>query len=156
DGLVMGTRCGNLDPGVILYLLKYQQMKYEDIENMLYKKSGLLGVSDISHDMRKLLADNSVAAQEAIELFVYRIRRELGALVAALGGLDVLIFTGGIGEHAWQIRESVCRNAEWLGLSMDSARNKNNESLFSTAESKVALRIIPTNEEWIIANHTYQ
>lgn len=156
DGLVMGTRCGTLDPGIILYLLQSKNMRAEEIETMLYKKSGLLGVSGISHDMKKLLDDTSTAAKEAVELFVYRIRRELGALTAALGGLDMLIFTGGIGEHSSQIRERVCENNEWLGIQINPELNEQNNSMLSDAKSKVKVLVLPTNEEWIIAKHSYQ
>lgn len=156
DGLVMGTRCGSLDPGVVLFLITYKNMTSQEIENMLYKQSGLLGVSGISHDMKKLLSDSNPHAKEAVDLFVYRIRRELGALSSILGGLDILVFTGGIGEHAWQIREAVCRNNEWLGINIDTALNRKNQSIISTPQSRVEVRVIPTNEEWVIANHTYQ
>jgi len=155
DGLVMGTRCGNLDPGVILYLLQYKNMTGKEIEAMLYKKSGLQGVSGISSNMKILLDNSTKPAQEAIELFVYRIRHELGALTAALGGIDVLIFTGGIGEHASPIREKVCRDTEWLGLQIDENLNRKNQAMISTPQSKVEVYVIPTNEEWIIANHIY-
>src|SRR5271169_4592663 len=111
DGLPMGTRTGTLDPGVILYLLEHEGMDAQAIEQLLYERSGLLGVSGESSDMRTLLASRRPAAQEAIDLFVYRIGRELGSLTAALGGLDALVFTGGIGEHAWQIRARVCQDA---------------------------------------------
>lgn len=155
DGLVMGTRCGNIDPGVILYLLEYKNMSAKEIEELLYKKSGLLGISGITSDMKTLLENSTNAAQDAIELFVYRIRRELGALVAALGGLDVLIFTGGIGEHAWQIREKVCINTDWLDMRINTELNRKNQTMISDAKSKVEIYVIPTNEEWIIASHTY-
>lgn len=156
DGLMMGTRCGNIDPGVLLYLLQYKNMSAKEIEELLYKKSGLLGVSGISSNMKTLLENATKPAQEAIDLYVYRIRHELGALVAGLEGLDVLIFTGGIGEHAYQIREKVCRDMEWLGLKIDLNLNKNNELKISDSSSKIDVYVIPTNEEWIIANHTYQ
>lgn len=156
DGLMMGTRCGNIDPGVILYLLEYKNMSVKEIEQLLYKKSGLLGVSAVSSNMKSLLESTSQSAQEAIDLYVYRIRHELGALAAALNGLDVLIFTGGIGEHAWQIREKVCINSDWLSLQIDNDLNIKNKYLISLPQSKVEVYVIPTNEEWIIANHTYQ
>jgi acetate kinase len=123
DGLVMGTRPGLLDPGVILYLLQHQGMSAAQIEKLVWQQSGLLGVSGFSSDMRELLASELPAAKEAVDLFVYRIGRELGSLVAALGGLDALVFTGGIGEHAAEIRARVCRDAGWLGVSLDEAAN---------------------------------
>jgi len=156
DGLLMGTRCGSLDPGVVIYLMEYKNMTAKEVESMLYKKSGLLGVSGITHDMRRLLEDKGEDARRAIDLYVYRIRRELGALVSVLGGIDHLIFTGGIGEHAWQIREKVCQNNEWLLLSIDKNKNHKNESIINDKKSKVGVYVIPANEEWMIANHTYQ
>lgn len=156
DGLIMGTRCGNLDPGVILYLLQYKNMSGNEIEDMLYKKSGLLGVSGISSNMKSLLENSTDAAKEAIQLYVYRIKHELGALIATLGGLDAFIFTGGIGEHAWQIREEVCHDTAWLGLQIDKNFNRQNKAIISHKDSKIKVYVIPTNEEWIIANHTYQ
>ncbi|WED43352.1 acetate/propionate family kinase [Legionella cardiaca] len=156
DGLVMGTRCGNLDPGVILYLSQAKKMSPEEIQNLLYKQSGLLGVSGISSNMQHLLEIDSAPAKEAIDLFVYRIRRELGALSAVLGGLDVLVFTGGIGEHAWQIREAVCQNNAWLGIKLDPHANKSNQLTIHDKSSSVDLYVIPTDEEWVIANHCYQ
>lgn len=156
DGLVMGTRCGSLDPGVILYLMKFKKMNYDEIEKCLYQQSGLLGVSGISNNMQTLLEDPSAQAKEAVELFVYRIYRELGGLVSVLGGLDVLVFTGGIGEHAAPVRENVCKHLEWLGIKTNTAKNMRNQPVISTAESTIEVRVIPTNEEWIIANHAYQ
>lgn len=156
DGLVMGTRCGNLDPGVILYLLQSEQMTAEQIQNVLYKESGLLGISGSTFNMQELLQDKSPHAKEAIELFVYRIRRELGALTATIGGLDLLVFTGGIGEHAWQIRQAVCQDFEWLGIEMDAELNKTNQLAINSSKSCVDIYAIPTDEEWIIANHCYR
>lgn len=156
DGLLMGTRCGSLDPGVILYLMQFKHMNHSQIEKLLYQQSGLLGVSGVSNDMRVLLKDSSQPAAEAVNLFVYRIKREIGALAAVLGGLDMLVFTGGIGEHAGQIRESVCENMGWLGLIVDKEKNTKHANIVSSNESKVEIKVIPTNEEWIIAKHTYQ
>jgi acetate kinase len=155
DGLVMGTRCGSLDPGVILYLLQSKGMSLDEIQHVLYKKSGLLGISEKTSNMQLLLEDNSHPAQEAVELFTYRIKRELGALTAVLGGLDVLVFTGGIGEHAWQIREWVCQNSEWLGIKLDSFLNESNNLVINEKNSAVDVYVIPTDEEWIIASHCY-
>src|SRR6204780_432045 len=123
DGLPMGTRTGALDPGVLLFLMQHERMDAHQIEQLIYERSGLLGVSGVSSDMRRLLASDSPAAREAGDLFVYRIGRELGSLVAALGGLDALVFTGGIGEHAWQIRSRVCQDGRWLGITLDEAAN---------------------------------
>lgn len=155
DGLVMGTRCGNLDPGVILFLLQNKNMSPREIEKMLYKESGLLGVSEITNNMKMLLENTTQSAHDAIDLYIYRIRRELGGLVAVLGGLDTLIFTGGIGENAWQIRERVCANFEWLNMLLDKKRNINNETIIHDDKSKIKIYMIPTNEEWMIAKHTY-
>jgi acetate kinase len=158
DGLIMGTRCGGLDPGVILYLLQNKNMTAKEIEETLYKKSGLLGISGISNNMKILLeqaAENS-AAKEAIELFVYRIRHEIGALIAVLGGIDALIFTGGIGEHASQIREKICVELDWIGLAIEHELNNKNQAQINTNNSKVEVFVIPTNEEWMIAEHSYQ
>lgn len=154
DGLPMGTRCGTLDPGVLLYLLKERQMDARAIEKLLYHQSGLLGVSGISSDMRVLLESDDTRAQLAVHLFVYRIGRELGSLAAALGGLDAIVFTAGIGEHAVPIRERVCRQAEWLGIELDTAANAKSGPRISTAQSRTAAWIIPTNEELMIARHT--
>ena len=154
DGLVMGTRCGALDPGVMLYLMDECGMSTRDIESLIYKESGLLGVSGISSDMRTLLESKEPYAAEAVELFVYRITRELGSLAAALGGIDALVFTGGIGEHAAPVREKVCRALAWLGIEFDAAANAKDATRISTAGSKIAACVIPTNEEWMIARHT--
>jgi acetate kinase len=154
DGLPMGTRCGAIDPGVILYLMDQRGMDARAIEKMIYNQSGLLGVSGISSDMRALLDSDDPRARTAIDLYVYRIRRELGSLAGALGGLDALVFTGGIGEHAVAIRERVCRDAEWLGLQLDTDRNAKNASRISAEGSRVAAYVVPTNEELMIARHT--
>jgi acetate kinase len=154
DGLPMGTRSGSLDPGVILYLMAQRGMDARAIESLLYKKSGLLGVSGLSSDMRELLASKEPRAALAVDLFVYRIRRELGSLVAALGGLDALVFTAGIGEKSAPIRERVCRDAAWAGVELDAAANQRNGPRISTAASRVAAWVVPTNEELMIAQHT--
>jgi acetate kinase len=151
---MMGTRTGNLDPGVLLYLMDYQQMDAKALTRLLYKESGLLGVSGISQDMRVLLDSAAPEAREAIELFCYRIVREIGSLAAALEGLDALIFTGGIGEHGAAVRKQVCTQLGWLGLTLNPAANIANESRISTADSQIDVCVIPTNEEWIIARHT--
>ena len=154
DGLPMGTRCGSLDPGVVLYLLDELKMDARAIEELLYKQSGLLGVSGLSSDMRTLLASEEPRARLAIELFTYRIGRELGSLAAATQGLDALVFTAGIGEHAAAIRERVCRAAAWLGVTLDEAANRDGGPRISAASSAVAVWVIPTNEELMIARHT--
>jgi acetate kinase len=154
DGLPMGTRCGSLDPGVILYLQDELQMDTRAIEKLIYQQSGLLGVSGISSDMRTLERSTDPAAKGAIDLFVYRIGRELGSLAAALGGLDALVFTGGIGENSRSLRERVCADAAWLGVEPDRAANQANGPRITTATSRVAAWAIPTNEELMIARHT--
>jgi acetate kinase len=154
DGLVMGTRCGSLDPGVLLYLMDRHNMDARALEQLLYHQSGLLGVSGISNDMRTLLASDDPRAQEAIELFVYRAGRETGSLAAALGGLDALVFTGGIGEHSAVIRAQVCRQAAWLGLELDDSANETDVSRISTLSSKVSAWAVATDENLMIAHHT--
>jgi acetate kinase len=154
EGLPMGTRSGAVDPGVILYLLTERGMSVGDITDLLYRRSGLLGVSGISSDMRTLLASNTPEAAEAIELFVYRINRELGSLVAALGGIDALVLTAGIGEHAAPVRARVCEQAAWLGIRFDPAANLRGGPRISAADSPVPVWVIPTNEELMIARHT--
>jgi acetate kinase len=154
DGLVMGRRCGAMDPGVILYLLDHEGMTSKQISHLLYEESGLFGVSAISDDMRDLLSSKDARAAEAIELFVYRIVRELGSLAAALGGLDVLVFTAGIGEHAPEIRERVCRQAAWLGIALDEHANRSGQARISADGSRVAVLALATNEELVIARHT--
>jgi acetate kinase len=154
DGLPMGTRTGALDPGVILYLLQHERMDAKGIEDLLYRRSGLLGVSGISSDMRTLLASDEASAREAIDLFVYRIGRELGSLAAVLGGIDGLVFTGGIGEHAALVRERVCHDARWLGIAVDAALNAAGGPRISAAGSRASAWVIPTDENLIIARHT--
>jgi len=155
DGLPMGTRCGSLDPGVLLYLLAHHHLDVRELEKLLYSQSGLLGVSGISSDMRDLLASSDSHAREAVELFVYRIGREIGSLTAALGGLDALVFTGGIGERSAVIRSQICLAAAWLGLELDTtANNHNNGPRISLPTSCVSAWVIPANEELRIAQHT--
>ncbi len=158
DGLMMGTRTGNLDPGVLLYLMDYQGMDSKALTRLLYKESGLLGVSGLSQDMRTLLAaaPENPAAREAIDLFCYRIQREIGSLAAALGGLDALIFTGGIGEHAAPVRAQIGEGCRWLGVEIDAKTNETvtGAQRISTAGAKTIACVIPTNEEWMIARHT--
>ena len=154
EGLPMGTRSGALDPGVILYLMDQRGMDARAIEKLLYTQSGLLGVSGISSDMRTLLASSEPQARLAVDLFLYRIRRELGSLAAALGGLDAIVFTGGIGENAPVIRTRVCRDAAWLGVEIDEGANAGGPGRISTGASRVEAHVIPTNEELMIARHT--
>jgi acetate kinase len=154
DGLMMGTRTGNLDPGVMLYLIENKHMNAAELTSLLYKESGLLGVSGISQDMRTLLASDKPEAEEAVDLFCYRIVRELGSLTAAAGGLDALVFTGGIGEHAPEVRRRVALQAGWLGIKLSPEANAHNKIRISAPDSPVDVLVIPTNEEWMIAHHT--
>jgi acetate kinase len=154
DGLPMGTRCGALDPGVVLHLNRAYGMDAEAIERMLYQDCGLKGVSGISNDMRDLLASDDPRAAQAIDLFVWRIGRELGALAAVLGGLDGLVFTAGIGERSPEIRARVCTTAAWLGIELDHAVNRAGGPRISTAGSRIAVYVIPTDEELMVARHT--
>ena len=153
DGLLMGTRCGNLDPGVVLHLMETKSYSVKDMTRILYKESGLLGVSGISQDMRTLLASEAPEAREAVELFCYRIVRELGSLIAAAGGIDALVFTGGIGEHAAEVRRRVCLQLGWLGLQLDAEANARHANVISAGQSQVDVLVIPTNEEWMMAHH---
>ena len=154
EGLPMGTRCGALDPGVILYLMDQRGMDARAIEKLIYNQSGLLGVSGISSDMRTLLTSDQAGAKLAVDLYLYRIRRELGSLAAALGGLDAIVFTAGIGENAATIRERACRDATWLGVELDAAANANGGPRISAPASRVSAWVVPTNEELMIARHT--
>ena len=153
DGLPMGTRPGNLDPGVVLHLIQEKGMSIDELVGLFYKQSGLLGVSGISNDMRVLLESDDTHAKEAIDLFVYRIQRELGSLAAALGGLDALVFTAGVGENAPAIRTRVVEAARWLGLRLDEEANTSRQSKISLPDSPAAVYVIPTNEELMIATH---
>ena len=153
DGLMMGTRTGAIDPGVLLYLIDEKGMGSAELTRLLYKESGLLGVSGISQDMRTLLASDQPEAAEAIDLYCYRIVREIGSLATAIGGLDALVFTGGIGEHAAEIRHRVCESLGWLGAELDGTANSADAIRISTAASKLDLLVLPTNEEWMIAHH---
>lgn len=153
DGLMMGTRCGQLDPGVIPYLMAKHGMTVQQVESLLYKESGLLGVSGLSSDMRTLEASSHPDAQAAIDLFVHRITRELGGLAATLGGLDALVFTGGIGEHSATIRQRVCLEAAWLGVELDQPANLGHRACITTATSRTSAWVIPTNEERMLVTH---
>jgi acetate kinase len=155
DGLPMGTRCGALDPGVLLFLLQQKGMSAEALEALLYRQSGLLGVSGISSDVRELLASSNAGAREAIELFAYRCAREIGSLAAAAGGLDALVFTAGIGEHAARIRALICDQCTWLGIRLDALSNDEGGPRISAVGSPVSIWVIPTNEELMVARHTF-
>jgi acetate kinase len=153
DGLPMGTRSGSIDPGVLLYLIESKGMDVKQVEELLYKQSGLLGLSGISNDMRTLASSDEPRAKLAVDFFIYRIVREIGALTAVLGGLDGLVFTAGIGENATEIRERVCRELGWLGLELDAEANRSGGPRISTEGSRVSTWVIPTDEEWMIAHH---
>jgi len=155
DGLPMGTRCGALDPGVIFYLLDHGYSR-ASIEELLWRRSGLLGLSGLSDDVRDLLASDDERAAQALSFFAYRIARELGSLAAALGGLDALIFTAGIGEHAPSIRARVCERAAWLGVVLDAGANAAGSIRISDASSRVAVLVIPTDEESMVAHHAME
>jgi acetate kinase len=156
DGLPMGSRCGNLDPGVVLYLIQEEGMTTPAVSDLLYHSSGLLGVSGVSDDMRTLLASDDPHAANAVALFVYRIGRELGSLAAALGGLDALVFTAGIGEHSPEIRRRACEQAAWLGVHFDDAANTAGGPRIAIIGSRASAWIIPTDEDLMIARHTWQ
>lgn len=154
DGLPMGTRCGSIDPGVLLYWINNRGMAVEEVEELLYKRSGLLGLSGISNDMRVLQASDDPRAAQAIDYFVYRIQRGLGDLAAALGGLDGVVFTAGIGENAADIRAQVCQQSAWLGIELDEEANRQRGPRISTPTSRVSVWVIPTDEEKMIALDT--
>ncbi len=154
DGLMMGTRCGTIDPGMLVYLMDEYKLDARAIEDLIYRKSGLLGVSGISSDMRTLRASPEPTAAEAIALFVYRIVREIGSLAAALGGLDALVFTAGIGEHDAATRAEVAVGCAWLGLQIDKSRNQKGTCRISADHSAIPAWVIPTDEERMIARHT--
>jgi acetate kinase len=153
DGLCMGTRPGAVDPGVILYLFQTLGLSAKDVETMLYKKSGLLAISGISNDMRDLLGNPEPGAALAVEYFVYRVAKEIGALTAVLGGLDGLVFTAGIGENSAAIRHRICQASAWLGIDLDPEANEQKASCISRPGSRVTVWVIPTNEELMIARH---
>jgi acetate kinase len=154
DGLPMGTRCGNVDPGVLLYLLQQRGWTAEDVADALYHRSGLYGVSGVSDDMGELLASDDARAEAAVALFCYRASRELGSLAAALGGLDALVFTAGIGEHAPEVRRRIAAQAQWLGVTLDDSANAANAGRISRDDSAVAVHVVPTDEERMIAAET--
>jgi acetate kinase len=154
DGLPMGTRCGQIDPGVLLYLMQHHGMSGDEIANLLYKESGLKGMSGLTNDMRVLMASDDVHARQAIDYFVFRIRREIGGMAAVLGGLDALVFTGGIGENAAPIRAMVCEGFDWLGLTVDEDANHRNDNRIDAHGDGVQVLVVPTDEELKIAQYT--
>jgi acetate kinase len=154
EGLMMGTRCGSIDPGVLIYLMDERGMGARELEMLVYKQSGLLGVSGISSDMRTLRASNDPKAKEAIDLFIYRIVREIGSLAAALGGLDGLVFTGGIGQRDLKTRSEVAAGCAWLGAELDDERNRRGEGLISSDSSKLPIWVVTTDEERVVARQT--
>ncbi len=154
DGLCMGTRPGSLDPGVVLHLFQGLNLSAKEVETLLYKKSGLAGISGISSDMRDLLGRSEPAARLAVDYFIYSAAKEIGALTAVLGGLDALVFTAGIGENSAEIRQRICEASAWLGLEIDADANNKRETKISTSRSKASVWVIPTNEELMIARHT--
>jgi acetate kinase len=154
DGLPMGTRCGQIDPGVLLYLMTAKGMNADQISDLLYNKSGLKGMSGVSQDMRELEASDSSAARDAIAYFVERIRRELAGLAATVNGIEGIVFTAGIGEHSWRVREAVLKGMEWLGAQIDDEANRASAQIISSRSSKTIVFVIPTDEERMIAEHT--
>jgi acetate kinase len=154
DGLCMGTRPGALDPGIVLYLFQQLGLSVKQVEEVLYKKSGLFGISGVSNDMRDLLASNEPAARLAVDFFIYRAAKEIGGLAAALGGLDALVFTAGIGENSAEIRRRIVEASAWLGIKLDGAANTTRGPRITTPQSSVSAWVIPTNEELMIARHT--
>src|SRR5215212_1350846 len=154
DGICMGTRPGAVDPGVILHLFQTLGLSAREVETILYKKSGLLGISGTSNDMRDLLTSSEPAARLAVDYFVYRVAKEVGALAAVLGGIEALVFTAGIGENSPEIRQHICRASAWLGVELDEGANSSRLPRISTSRSQVSVWVIPTNEELMIARHT--
>ena len=154
DGPPMGSRCGSIDPGVLLYLMREKAMDVDAIEKLLYKESGWLGVSGgISSEMHELLASDQPEAREAVDLFTYRVAREIGSLSAAMEGIEQLVFTGGVGENSAEIRAEICRRSAWLGIEIDARANQANAELISTASSKIQVRVTATDEEGMLALH---
>jgi acetate kinase len=153
DGLVMGTRCGDVDPGIVLHLLQQKRMSPEAVTDLLYRRSGMLGLSGVSSDLRELLASDSPRARFAVEMFCYRAARHIGSLAAALGGLDAIVFTAGIGENAAPIRRAICQACAWLGLELDDAANERHAARISGATSRVGAYVIKTDENLVIARH---
>jgi len=153
DGLPMGTRCGELDAGVVLHLIQQKGMSAEELVTLLYRRSGMLGLSGISSDFRELLASDNPQARFAVEVFCYRVAGHVASLAAALGGLDGIVFTAGVGENAAPVRSAICRACHWLGLELDEAANRENQERISTPTSRVAAYVIKTDENLMIARH---
>jgi acetate kinase len=153
DGLPMATRCGALDAGVVLHLIQQKAMSAEALVDLLYRRSGMLGLSGVSSDFRELLASKERRARFALEVFYYRAAREIGSLAAALGGLDGIVFTAGIGENATPVRNAICRACSWLGLELDEAASREHQTRISTPKSRVAAYVIKTDENLMIARH---
>jgi acetate kinase len=151
DGLPMGTRCGQVDPGVLLYLMDQRGMSARQISDLLYKESGLLGLSGLSNDMRTLEAAGTPEAAQAIDYFVFRCQREVGALAAAMSGIDALVFCGGIGENSRLIRSRICERLGWMGIELDHAQNASNATVISSDMARTTVMVVPTNEELVIA-----
>ena len=154
DGVPMGTRSGSIDPGVLLYLMHEKKMDVDAIEDLLYRRSGLLGVSGLSNDMKVLQESTELHAKQAVELFCFRVAKEVGAMAASMGGLDALVFTAGIGENSPEIRELVAQQLDWLGVKLDAAANSERQVDISAADARVPTFVVPTNEEMMIAKHT--
>jgi acetate kinase len=154
DGLIMGSRCGVIDAGVVLHLMQHYNLTHVELEKLLYKESGLLGISGISSDVRTLLTSDDIKAKEAIESFAFRASKEIAGLMCSINGLDTLVFTAGIGENAPQIREAICNRLKWMGLLLNSTSNSKNELFINNEMSKVTVMVIPTDEEAMIATHT--
>jgi acetate kinase len=154
DGLCMGTRPGSIDPGVILHLFQTMGLSASEVEKLLYKQSGLIGISGISNDMRDLLGNPDPAARLAVDYFVYQVTKHIGALAGALGGVDALVFTAGIGEHSAEIRQRICEASAWLGVTLNGSDNGTHAPRISTVQSRVSAWVVPTNEELMIARHT--
>jgi acetate kinase len=154
DGLAMGTRCGQIDPGVVLYLMTEKKMSADGISDLLWKKSGLKGMSGLSQDMRELEASDSRSARDAIAYFVSRLRRELASLSATVNGAEAIVFTAGIGEHSWRVREAALKDMEWMGVHLDAEANRANAQIISAKTSPTVVFVIPTDEELMIAQHT--
>jgi acetate kinase len=153
DGLPMGTRCGELDPGVVLHLIQQKGMGADELVDLLYRRSGMLGVSGVSSDFRELLASEAPRARFAVELFCYRVARHVASLAAAMGGLDGLVFTAGVGENAAAVRAGICRLCAWLGLELDEAANAAHRQRITTPASRIAAYVIKTDENLMIARH---
>ena len=154
DGIPMGTRCGELDPGVVLYLLQHKKMSAAAVEDLLFRQSGVLGISGLSSDFRELEASEDSRARFALEVFCYQTIRYIGSLAAALGGLDGLVFTGGVGENSAAVRAAICQGCRWLGLHLDEAANQRHGPRISAVGSRLNAYVIRTNENIVIARHT--